>query len=204
MDFHWLTDFFTIENLIELIDKYRALGPLPSILLPMIEAFLPFLPLFLFVMASANAFGLGLGFLYSWIGASVGAMLVFIVIRKFEHLRFFQYLQKRRQVQNLMSWVERHGFGPLFLLLCFPFTPSAVVNIVAAISRINFYQYMLAVLSGKAVMIFIMSFIGYDLVSLIRKPLRTVIVIIIIAILWYIGKIIEKKLQKKLNKFENG
>lgn len=204
MDFHWLTDFFTIENLIELIDKYRALGPLPSILLPMIEAFLPFLPLFLFVMASANAFGLGLGFLYSWIGASVGAMLVFIVIRKFEHLRFFQYLQKRRQVQNLMSWVERHGFGPLFLLLCFPFTPSAVVNIVAAISRINFYQYMLAVFSGKAVMIFIMSFIGYDLVSLIRKPLRTVIVIIIIAILWYIGKIIEKKLQKKLNKFENG
>lgn len=204
MDFHWLTDFFTIENLIELIDKYRALGPLPSILLPMIEAFLPFLPLFLFVMASANAFGLGLGFLYSWIGASVGGMLVFIVIRKFEHLRFFQYLQKRRQVQNLMSWVERHGFGPLFLLLCFPFTPSAVVNIVAAISRINFYQYMLAVLSGKAVMIFIMSFIGYDLVSLIRKPLRTVIVIIIIAILWYIGKIIEKKLQKKLNKFENG
>src|SRR5699024_7573487 len=149
MDFHWLTDFFTIENLIELIDKYRALGPLPSILLPMIEAFLPFLPLFLFVMASANAFGLGLGFLYSWIGASVGAMLVFIVIRKFEHLRFFQYLQKRRQVQNLMSWVERHGFGPLFLLLCFPFTPSAVVNIVAAISRINFYQYMLAVFSGK-------------------------------------------------------
>lgn len=204
MDFHWLTDFFTIENLIELIDKYRALGPLPSILLPMIEAFLPFLPLFLFVMASANAFGLGLGFLYSWIGASVGAMLVFIVIRKFEHLRFFQYLQKRRQVQNLMSWVERHGFGPLFLLLCFPFTPSAVVNIVAAISRINFYQYMLAVFSGKAVMIFIMSFIGYDLVSLIRKPVRTVIVIIIIGILWYIGKIIEKKLQKKLNKFENG
>ena len=204
MDFHWLTDFFTIENLIELIDKYRALGPLPSILLPMIEAFLPFLPLFLFVMASANAFGLGLGFLYSWIGASVGATLVFIVIRKFEHLRFFQYLQKRRQVQNLMSWVERHGFGPLFLLLCFPFTPSAVVNIVAAISRINFYQYMLAVFSGKAVMIFIMSFIGYDLVSLIRKPVRTVIVIIIIGILWYIGKIIEKKLQKKLNKFENG
>lgn len=204
MDFHWLTDFFTIENLIELIDKYRALGPIPSILLPMIEAFLPFLPLFLFVMASANAFGLGLGFLYSWIGASVGAMLVFIVIRKFEHLRFFQYLQKRRQVQNLMSWVERHGFGPLFLLLCFPFTPSAVVNIVAAISRINFYQYMLAVFSGKAVMIFIMSFIGYDVVSLIRKPMRTVVVIIIIGILWYIGKIIEKKLQKKLNKFENG
>ncbi|PAF11976.1 hypothetical protein CHH61_25200, partial [Shouchella clausii] len=76
------------------------------------------------------------------------------------------------QVQKLMKWVEKHGFGPLFILLCFPFTPSAVVNIVAGLSNISIAQYMLAVLTGKIVMIFTISFVGYDIKSLITQPIR--------------------------------
>ncbi|MEK3887432.1 TVP38/TMEM64 family protein [Bacillus sp. FSL K6-3431] len=204
MDFYSLREWFTIENVMELIEKYRSFGPLPSILLPMLEAFLPFLPLFLFVMASANAFGLGWGFLFSWIGASTGALFVFILVRRYGDTRFFRFLQRKEKVQSLMTWVEKHGFGPLFLLLCFPFTPSAIVNIVAGISRISIYQYMLAVLAGKAVMIFIMSFIGYDVVSLIKQPIRTGIALGIIAILWYVGKHIESKLKEKAQKQKQG
>ena len=200
MDFYSIKEWFTVENILEIIEKYRSFGPLPSILLPMLEAFLPFLPLFLFVMASANAFGLGWGFLFSWIGASTGALFVFLLVRRYGHLRFFRFLQRKKQVQSLMTWVEKHGFGPLFLLLCFPFTPSAIVNIVAGISRISVYQYMLAVLAGKAVMIFIMSFIGYDIISLIKQPIRTAIALVLIAILWYVGKIIEVKLKEKVPK----
>lgn len=203
MDFFTMREWFTIENLMDLIDKYRSFGPLPSILLPMIEAFLPFLPLFLIVMASANAFGLGLGFLFSWIGASIGALLVFLLVRKYGDARIFQFLQRKEKVQSLTNWVERHGFGPLFLLLCFPFTPSAIVNIVAGISRINIYQYMLAVLAGKAVMIFIMSFIGYDVISLIKQPIRTGIALGLIGILWYVGKRVEGKLKVKIERQEN-
>ncbi|MBS4210670.1 TVP38/TMEM64 family protein [Bacillus sp. FJAT-50079] len=198
MDFYSIKEWITIENVMELIEKYRSFGPLPSILLPMIEAFLPFLPLFLFVMASANAFGLGWGFLFSWIGSSTGALLVFLLVRKYGDMRFFRFLQRKEKVQSLMSWVERHGFGPLFLLLCFPFTPSAIVNIVAGISRISIYQYMLAVLAGKAVMIFIMSFIGYDIVSLIKQPIRTGLALGIIALLWYVGKRIENRFKRRL------
>ncbi|MFC5464701.1 TVP38/TMEM64 family protein [Lederbergia graminis] len=199
MDFHSITEWFTMEKLVELIEQYRALGPLPSLLLPMLEAFLPFLPLFLFVMASANAFGLGWGFLFSWIGASVGALLVFLLVRRYGDARVFQFLRRSKKVKSLTSWVERHGFGPLFILLCFPFTPSAVVNIVAGMSKINIYQYMLAVLAGKAVMIFTLSFIGHDIVSLIKHPLRTAIVLVIIVILWFVGKQVEGKMQDKVH-----
>src|SRR5690606_29089462 len=117
--------------------------PLPGILLPLLEAFLPFLPLFLFVMANANAFGLGWGFLLSWLGASLGSLLVFLLIRKYGESRVLRFLQRNKNVQNLTAWFERRGFGPLFLLLCFPFTPSAIVNIVAGLSKINVYQYIL-------------------------------------------------------------
>ncbi|MBW8352086.1 TVP38/TMEM64 family protein [Bacillus sp. IITD106] len=199
MDFYSIKEWFTLENVIDLIDKYRSFGPLPGILLPLLEAFLPFLPLFLFVMANANAFGLGWGFLLSWLGASLGSLLVFLLIRKYGESRVLRFLQRNKNVQNLTAWFERRGFGPLFLLLCFPFTPSAIVNIVAGLSKINVYQYILAVFGGKAVMIFTLSFIGYDIVSLIKQPIRTGIVLVIIFILWYIGKHIESRMKRRVH-----
>jgi uncharacterized membrane protein YdjX (TVP38/TMEM64 family) len=200
MDLESLKAFFTLENIMELIDKYRSFGPLPGIFLPMLEAFLPFLPLFVFVMANANAFGLWFGFLISWAGATAGALIVFSIVRKYGQKKILRFLKKNSQVKRLMAWVERHGFGPLFILLCFPFTPSAVVNIVAGLSKISVAQYMLAVMAGKMVMIFTISFVGYDLKSIITQPVRTAIVGIIIFILWYVGKRIEIKINKRMEK----
>ena len=48
-------DWLTAENLLELTRDYRSLGPLIGFLLPFLEAFLPFLPLFVFVFANASA-----------------------------------------------------------------------------------------------------------------------------------------------------
>lgn len=200
MDFETIKAWFEIERILEFIDEYRSFGPLLGILLPLIEAFFPFLPLVLFVMANANAFGLWLGFLYSWIGASAGAFLVFLVIRKFGHTKILSFIRGQKQVKKLTGWLERHGFGPIFLLLCFPFTPSAVVNIVAGLSKLSIYQYMLAVTAGKMVMIFTMSFIGHDIVSLITKPISTLKVLLAIFILWYVGKRIEIRLNMDVSR----
>ncbi|NYV67713.1 TVP38/TMEM64 family protein [Bacillus sp. Gen3] len=200
MDIHAFKEWFTIENMMNLIDQYRSFGPLPGILLLILEAFLPFLPLVIIVLANANAFGLWYGFLISWAGASGGAILVFLVIRRFGNTRILSFLRKNRQVKKITHWLEAHGFSPIFLLLCFPFTPSAVVNIVAGLSKINIFQYILAVVAGKMVMIFIVSFVGYDLVSLIKNPLKTVGVFLIILVLWFIGKRIEARLAKKMEK----
>lgn len=200
MDFHTLKDWFTVENIMHLMEQYRSLGPLPGILFIVLEAFFPFIPLFLIVMANANAFGFWLGFLISWIGRSIGAILVFLVIRKFGKTKALAFLYKNQQVQKVMSWVERHGFGPVFLMMCFPFTPSAVVNIVAGLSRISILQYTLAVFAGKMVMVFFISYVGYDIFSLVKKPLRTAIVLVAIFILWLVGKRIEKRLARKTEK----
>ncbi|NYE05552.1 putative membrane protein YdjX (TVP38/TMEM64 family) [Bacillus niacini] len=203
MDFEGIKAWFTLENIMDLIQEYRSFGPIPGVVLPMIEAFLPFLPLVIFVMANASAFGLWLGFLYSWLGSCLGALMLFLLIRKYGQKRVFSFLSKHPKVQKLMDWVDRHGFGPLFLLLCFPFTPSVVVNVVAAFSKISIYQYMLAVAIGKMVMIFTISFVGYDLQSLITRPYRTGIVFLVIFILWYVGKRIEVRLNKSMENDHN-
>lgn len=200
MDFNGVQEWLTSENILELIKKYRSFGPIPGVVLPMLEAFLPFLPLVVFVVANASAFGLWLGFLVSWIGTVTGSLLVFLIFRNYGQKKLLRFLNKNKQVQKLMEWVDRHGFGPLFLLLCFPFTPSAIVNIVAGLSKISRGQYALALMGGKLVMIFTISFIGYDVVSLIHKPVRTAIMAGIIFILWLVGKRIEARLNKSMKR----
>ncbi|MFD3447293.1 TVP38/TMEM64 family protein [Microbacteriaceae bacterium 4G12] len=184
-----------MEHVQHLLEGYRNFGPLFGILLPMIEAFLPFLPLFVFVMANAVAYGLWLGFLYSWLGSCLGALLLFFLIRNFGQHRFFSFMNRHPKVLKTMTWIEKRGFGPIFLLFCFPFSPSALINVVAGLSNISKKQFMLALLLGKAVMIFMLSYIGHDLLSFVQKPFKAIIVTSVIVILWYVGKKIEGRLE---------
>ena len=194
-----MNEWFEVDNIIELSQHYRALGPLIGILFPFIESFLPFLPLFVFVFANASAFGLGYGILISWVGTTAGSYAVFLLIRKYGENRVFRFLTKSTRVQKLINWVDRNGFGPLFLFICFPFTPSALVNLVAGLSGIRKTHYLFTLMAGKLVMICTVSFIGYDLKALLTQPIRTAIVAVVIILLWLIGKRLEHRLTKKVD-----
>lgn len=186
------------EFIQQLLNQYEGLGPLPGLLLPFIEAFLPFLPLIVFVLGNAAAYGLLKGFLFSWVGASVGAIIVFLLIRKLGNTRILRKINSNKQVTRITAWVERHGFGPLFLLLCFPFSPSAIINVVAGLSRVSTQQFILAVLLGKAVMIFSISYVGSSIMEFAQNPFKTIIVGIGIVLFWMLGKYLEKRLQKRI------
>ncbi|WP_152654876.1 TVP38/TMEM64 family protein [Oceanobacillus sp. CFH 90083] len=188
------------EFIRQLLEQYEGLGPLPGIALPFLEAFLPFLPLIVFVLGNAAAYGLFEGFLYSWLGASLGAILVFLVIRRLGNTKLLKRIRHNKQVSRITNWVEKHGFGPLFLLLCFPFSPSSVINVVAGLSKISIYPFMLAVLLGKTVMIFSISYIGSSIMEFAQKPIRTIVVGIGIVIFWIFGKYLEKRLHNKVDK----
>lgn len=198
-----ILNMFSNENLTELFQTYRAFGPFIAILLPFIEAFLPFLPLMVFVVANTNSFGLWQGFVLSWIGSAAGAFFVFFLVRRFGQKRLLGFIRRHKSVQKMMHWVERRGFGPLFLLLCFPFTPSSAVNVVAGLSKISVLQFFLAVSAGKLVMIFMISFIGYDIQALITQPIRSIIAALAIFLLWLIGKFLEQRFNVKNLQKEN-
>ncbi|WP_339251303.1 TVP38/TMEM64 family protein [Sporosarcina sp. FSL W8-0480] len=193
-----MSEWLDVDKISELAAQYKALGPLIGLLLPFIESFLPFLPLFVFVIANTVAYGIWYGFILSWAGTVVGSYVVFLIIRKYGRNRFLRFLTKHERVQRLIGWVERNGFGPLFILLCFPFTPSALVNLVAGLSNMKKKSYLAVLLAGKFVMIFTIGFIGYDLKALLTQPIRTAIVVGIIVLLWAVGKYFEKRLDKRV------
>lgn len=185
------------DKVFDILDKYEQLGPLPGIFLPFIEALLPFLPLFVFVIANSLAYGLLKGFIYSWIGSVLGSITVFLIIRKLGNKQVFNKIRNNKTVLKVTNWVEQHGFGPLFLLLCFPFSPSSVINVVAGISRVSKLQFFLAVILGKSIMIFSMAYIGSSINEFAKSPIRTTIVLTSIVIFWSLGKYLETKMKQK-------
>ncbi|MFD2924315.1 TVP38/TMEM64 family protein [Halobacillus naozhouensis] len=188
------------EYVINQLEQLQSFGPLPGIILPMLEAFLPILPLIVFVLANSVVYGLFKGFLYAWIGTAFGSILVFMLVRRLGQKRFFKVIRKNKQVRRVMTWLEDHGFGPLFLLMCFPFSPSSVINVVAGLSTVSRQQFILAVLLGKSVMIFTVAYVGSSIVSFAQNPVKSIVVGVCILLFWILGKFIEKRLQRKAEK----
>ncbi len=195
---YFLTDL-SQEDILRWLDEYKDLGPFPGILLPMLEAFLPILPLVLFVAGNAAAYGFFWGVLFSWIGTVFGSVFVFLLVRRYAQQRFMLFLTKHNKTKSMLSWVERKGFGLLFVLYCFPFTPSALINVVSGLSKVSTLTFVLAVSLGKLVMVFFISYIGHDFFSIIREPVKMIVITAVIVVLWLFGKLLERKLHKPVN-----
>lgn len=182
-----------LEEIKKLLERYSDLGPLPGILLPFLEALLPILPLVVFVVANASAYGMWAGFLYSWIGVCAGSFLVFMLSRQLGY-RYGDRIRRRfPKSEKFFSWVENKGFTPIFLLACFPFSPSALVNIASGLSKIPLHTFMTAMLLGKGVMIFTLSFLGHDLQAMADQPWRIVLTVVLLFLMWLGGRKLEAR-----------
>jgi uncharacterized membrane protein YdjX (TVP38/TMEM64 family) len=184
-----------IDSIQRTLESYSQFGPLPGLLLPFIESFLPFLPLILIVAANANIYGLGLGFLFSWIGVSAGAICVFLICRALGKNVKDRLMRRFPKSERFFNWVERRGFTPLFLLACFPFTPSVIITVVSGLSRVPFHTFLLASIMGKAVMIFVISLISFDIGNLVDEPWRIFVSITAVLVMWFGGKSLESRYQ---------
>ncbi|MFF2483149.1 TVP38/TMEM64 family protein [Paenibacillus sp. NPDC058071] len=184
-----------LEKVQRTLESFREFGPLPGIALPLLEAFLPFLPLIVIVAANANIFGLWLGFLFSWIGVSTGALCVFLICRKLGHNVKGKIERRFPRSERFFNWIDRKGFTPLFLLACFPFSPSSLINIVSGLSSVPTRTFMIATVLGKAVMILSISLLSFDISSFRDEPWRIFVTIGVIALMWIGGKRLEARYQ---------
>lgn len=182
-----------IDSIQRTLESYSQFGPIPGILLPFIESFLPFLPLILIVAANANIYGLGFGFLFSWIGVTSGAICVFLICRSLGRNVKTKLMRRFPKSERFFNWVERRGFTPLFLLACFPFTPSVVITVISGLSKVPFHTFLLATAMGKAVMIFVIALLSFDIGNLVNEPWRIFVTITAVLVMWFGGKKLESR-----------
>lgn len=193
-------ELLEIETWLNLSEKFGIYGPVFGIAATMIESFFPPLPLALFVTLNVMMFGPLLGYIYSWIGTCLGSIAVYLLLRKYGRNKFHLLEEKYKLVGKTSHWGKEKGGKAVFILLCFPFTPSIAVAVLAALSGLEKRTYFTALIFGKMVMIMILSVIGYNIYAAIEYPLRLIGILMIVAALYFVGK---KLLEKIENYFSN-
>lgn len=187
-----------IQSIYNLVNDYWLLSIIVGFTSVFIESFLPILPLIAIVTANAALFGMYPGLIISWIGSTSGTICLFFLIKKISNNRLVN-LVKNEKVEKAIHWIEEKGFILLFLAYACPFLPACVVTISQGLAKRDSSLFISAVLTGKLVMFFIISYIGKDIVGFITNPLKVLLLLIITFIAWKLGT----KLNKDLENYEN-
>ncbi len=182
----------------DLFQAFTEYGPLAGVLLVMIEAFIPILPLSVFVAMNVLAFGFWIGYLCSWVGNVAGSLIVFYLIKKYGMAKFNNKIQKSKRIKNTFLWIKKHGFLPIFVLLTFPFTPSFLICGLSALAGISYKTFFYSIVFGKLIMILSLSFIGYNLSEFLSHPIKSAVFIGITLSISLIARVLMKRHDKKL------
>lgn len=187
-----------IQNIYNIVNDYWLLSIMVGLVSSFAESFLPILPLVAIVTANAALFGMYLGLIVSWIGSASGTICLFLIVKKISNKKFLNFL-KNEKVEKAVDWVEQKGFKLLFLAYACPFLPACVVTISQGLAKRDTADFISAVVAGKLVMFFIVSYIGNDIIGFITNPIKVGALLIITFLAWKIGK----KLNKDLDNFEH-
>jgi len=167
------------------------------ITLPIIETFLPFLPLVFFVTLNVLVFGFLPGYIYSYLGNVAGSILLFLVVRYIRKNKLKNFFETHDRFLEFQKKLQQKDFSVLFVLFSFPFTPSFLVTGIAALSNIKFIHFLVSLLLGKIIMIFYLAFIGFNISSFFENPTRSIFLILIIILINYIGRYLLNRNSKK-------
>lgn len=197
---HLIELLTTEEGLNSIFEQFEQFGILVGFFLVVLEAFIPILPLFVIVILNINSYGIIVGFLVSYTATVTGSFLVFLVVRFFFRDTAQRYIHKRENLEKMLRFVDERGFTFAFIMLALPFAPTSIVNIIAALSNMKSQVYLLILVMAKLIMIASITFVGYDIVSFFNSPVRLIVSLVSLVLLYVFSKWYQRYITKKLNK----
>lgn len=174
------------------INYVETWGPVAAILFPVLEAFFPVLPLVGFVIINVAVFGFFFGYLYSWIGNCLGSFLLFLLLKKAGARRINERIKRSRYCSTLEK-VRKKQLNLLFLLYCFPFTPSFLISGTAALTNMRTEMFLAILLPSKFVMLLSLAFIGQNVSSFFENPAKSLFFIVVIILMNLLVKYVFEK-----------
>lgn len=143
----------SLASLKALFTSLGAWGP-PVFIVLCSAGFFIRVPAAVMIAVGALVFGFGRGFVFGWIGAVAGAVVVFFFIRFMARDAFQRTIRRRSlRLRALNDRLERNGFITVLVLRLLVFC-APPLNWVIALSRVRFSRFLagtaLGVLPGTA------------------------------------------------------
>lgn len=149
-----LKDYLTLEQLGALLDRSGYLAPLAFVGVFVAGACL-FVPGSVLASLGAVLFGAVPGFVYAWVGAVLGAAAAFLIGRYLG--RDFAASVIGDRLRKYDDLIAEKGFATVLYLrlLYFPYAP---MNFGMGLTKVRFWDYLVASALGLTVSLFVITF----------------------------------------------
>lgn len=185
-------DVLSFEQLEEWFDLFRQFGYIPGFVLIYFRAIIPILPLTLYVILIMHTYVAVVGIIICWLGIVAGTFTMFLIFKRLVNTKKMKQFKTKKSVQRLISFIDRQGLIPLFILLCFPFTPNTLINVVASLSHIKTKYYFIVLKLSKLISITVLGIMGREVTTIFTNPIRAIVTLLLFVLLWFVSKKVEK------------
>lgn len=140
------------------LNSIGLFAPIFFILIQIIQVIFPIIPGGATCLVGVLLFGPTLGFLYNYIGLTIGSIIVFFLSKKYS-LKIIHILFKEKTIQKYMNILEKKNFKKLFLwMVILPGAPDDLLCYLVALTSIQTREFLKIIFLGKPISLF-----GYSL-----------------------------------------
>jgi uncharacterized membrane protein YdjX (TVP38/TMEM64 family) len=129
-------------NALQWIDSLGAIGAIAFILLYII-ATVAFLPGSIITLGAGVVFGLVLGSIYVFIGATIGAILAFLIGRYLARGLIAKRIARNKKFKAIDQAVEKEGFKIVLLTRLSPVFPFNLLNYAYGLTGVSLKDYII-------------------------------------------------------------
>ena len=150
--------FKDINALRGLVGNSVILGPIVFILLQILQVVIPIIPGGVSSAAGVLIFGPYLGFVYNYVGISIGSVIIFLLGRRYGK-PFILSMISDKTYDKCIGWLDNQSrFEKLFALAIFlPVAPDDALCLMAGLTNMSVKKFTLIILLAKPASIFLYS-----------------------------------------------
>ncbi|MFD1407286.1 TVP38/TMEM64 family protein [Kroppenstedtia eburnea] len=124
----------------------------------------------------------------AWLGEVLGSGIAFLLLRRGYRAGTGKESPDWRWVRSLNNWPRNRQFLSVLTARLLPFVPAGAINILGALTRLRFGDYLLATALGKLPSTALEVLIAHDLIHIREKGLRLGLVLGAVILVWWIWK----------------
>lgn len=147
-----------IEHIINLIQKTGAYGKIVFVLLQILQVVVLPLPALLCYVSGVMIYGPSEAFILSSIGVFIGSMICY-AIGRFCGRKIVHWLVGDK-IDKYLDILSTRGKGPFVIMQLLPFFPDDVLCILAGVTNMNFWFYLMTMLVIRPIVIAVYCFLG--------------------------------------------
>ena len=143
--------------IVNYIKGFGIIAPIIFLLFQILQVIFPIIPGGASCLVGVLAFGPLLGFIYNYIGLTLGSIIVFLLSRIYG-IKLIYKLFKKDNVDKYLKYVKNNKFEKIFFLtILIPGLPDDLLCYIAGISKLDFKRFLFIILTGKTLSLLMYS-----------------------------------------------